>query len=615
MKKIVNYIPVFSLLLIVFIVYANRVDDLDLWWHLKHGQLIYETRSIPQQDDFSYTTEMPESISAIGKHEMAQEHSSKNTQWYWATSIKRNWLSQLFFYLAYLAGGFVGIGILKSVVFVAAYLILYLTMLRRGSDHLVSFLVLCLIAIIGIDFNYTRSQIFSFLLFPSVLYTLYDFRNGGKSIYVLPAFMLLWANLHGGFILGVLVIISFASAETLKYLLKNKFNFSALSSLPKNRLRILIIVSLISALASLINPNSYKSFLFPYMQEQSIFKTIEEYQRPMLYEYHAYWFMLALVFIFIVVSIRKKRLDLSELCLLIIVTLPSLKGIRYIIFFALGSGIFLSYAISCLLTELKESGAVRKLIDRPVFQKGLLSFLVAILSFSICIAIVISGKVLKFDMRENRYPSGAVSFVQGNKPSGNIFNPYNWGGYLIWHLYPEYKVFIYGRTLNETAFLHGSFILKAEKGNDPHAPLWKQLLDAHGVNFIVTNAVSSSGKIIRLADVLYVDNDWKLVYADGKSLIFLRNTPENYTIINRYKLPKEKIDDEIIDECKQGIKDTPATKGYYETLGYMYMKKNRLKDARDMFKKYLTIDPHDEKVKYYHDLVKQYMKRYKLKHQ
>ena len=612
LKILFQNIPLLILLLTVFMTYANTVDDLDFWWHLKSGQLIFETQGIPQEDYFAYTTDAPESITIIGRDDVSPTELPSG---YKSNALKGNWLSQLIFYLVYAVGGFVGIGILKSIVFVFVYLILYLTMLKRGADHPVSFLVLCLIAFIGIEFNYTRPQMFSLLLFPCVLYTLYDFKNKGKSIYFLPVLMLLWANLHGGFILGVLVIISFAFAETLKYLLKNKISFSIASPLPEKRLKNLVIFSSFAVLASLINPNLYKTFLFPFVFQRSLFATVEEYHSPMLYEYHAYWFMLALVLVFIVISIKKRRLDLSELCILILVTLPSLKSIRYIIFFALGSGIFLAYAMSCLFTQLKESGAVRKQLDRPVFQKGLLSFLVVILSISICIAMMISGKVLHFDMRDNRYPSGAVAFIKENKIPGDMFNLYNWGGYLIWHLYPDYRVFIDGRCLNETAFFHYSQILKAAQGNNPHIPLWQRLLDVYGVDFIVTRAVSPSGKIINLVDNLYIHDEWELVYADGKSMIFLRNTPENYTTINSYKLPKEKIDKEIIDECKQGIKDAPATKGYYETLGYMYMKKTRLKDALDMFQKYLTIDPHDEKIKYYHDLVKQYTRRYNLQHQ
>ena len=610
MKRIARYIPVLSLLIVVFVTYANRVDDLDFWWHLKQGQQIYETRSLPQKDEFSYTTEMHINMSAVGNQEVDQESSSKDTRWYWSTSIKRNWLSQLIFYLVYLAGGFIGIGILKSIVFVVAYLALYITMLRRGSDHLIAFLVLCLIAFVGIDFNFTRSQIFSFLLFPCVLYILYDFKKEGKSIFLLPVLMVLWANLHGGFILGDILILSYTCLELLKYLLKNKFALSDVSSLPGKKLYKLAIFSVLSIFASLINPNSYKPFLFPVMQEQSIFRTIEEYHRPMLYEYHAYWFMLALVVVFLLISIRKRRLDLTDLGILIIVILPSLKSIRYIIFFALGAGVFLSHALSFTIIELKDRKPVKRLLNRPVFQKGYPPFIISILCLIICVAIIISGKVLQFDTGDKRYPSGAVAFIQNNKPVGNMFNPYNWGGYLVWHLYPEYKVFIYGRTLNESAFLHCKQILTAEQGMQPSSPLWERLLDVYGVNFIVTSAVSSAGTIYKLVDKLYASDDWKLVLADGTSMIFLRTIPENNNLINLYEIPKEKIDDEIIEECKRGIEETPATWGYYETLGYIYMKENRLDDALRMFKKYLSMNPQNEKVRYYHDLIKEYMKKY-----
>ena len=533
MKRIVHYIPILFLLLIVFMVYANKVDDLDLWWHLKSGQVIYETRAIPQEDNFSYTTEISDNIIYTIKDNVSLKYLPlEKSNLYWTIGLSHSWFSQLILYLSYLMGGFTGVGILKSIIFVTAYLVLYLTMLKREANHLSSLFVLCLIALIGIDFNYTRSQIFSFLLFPCVLYILYDFRKEGKSIYFLPPLMLLWANLHGGFILGILLIFTFTFAELLKFLFKNKFALSIISPLPQKRLKILVIFFFVSILTSLINPNNYKPFLFPYMHEKSIFRTIEEYHSPMLYEYHAYWFMLALVIIFIVISIKRKRLDLSELFILIIVVLLSLKSIRYIIFFALGSGVFLAHSMTCLYTQLKEWRLIKNLLNRPVFQKGVSSLVVAILSSLILMGVVISGKILQFDMGDKGYPSGAINFIKENKPSGNMFNPYNWGGYLIWHLYPEYRVFIDGRTLNETAFLHTSLIFKAEQGKNLKIALWKQLLDAYGVNFIITNAVSSSGKIIRLVDMLYIDNGWKLVYADGKSIIFIRNTPENYTIIN-----------------------------------------------------------------------------------
>ncbi len=221
--KISLNILISSLLLIVFLTYANRVYDLDLWWHLKNGQLIYETLSIPQKDYFAYTTEVPESISKIGKDEVAStELPLEGTHWFWSINLKGSWLAELIFYLVYLLGGFTGLGIFKSIIFVLTYLLLYLTMLRREAGHLSTFLILCLITSIGIDFNHTRPQIFSFLLFSCLLYILYDFRKGGKSFYFLPLLMFIWANLHGGFILGVFVTFIFTFAEFLKYLLKMK---------------------------------------------------------------------------------------------------------------------------------------------------------------------------------------------------------------------------------------------------------------------------------------------------------------------------------------------------------------------------------------------------------
>ncbi len=106
------------------------------------------------------------------------------------------------------------------------------------------------------------------------------------------------------------------------------------------------------------------------------------------------------------------------------------------------------------------------------------------------IKIAVSGVALKFDMREKRYPSNAVEFIQKNRIPGNMFNLYNSGGYLIWSLYPDYKVFIDGRNLNETAYFHYNQIIGSSIGKDPGMPLWKRLLNAYDVNFILTTAVS-----------------------------------------------------------------------------------------------------------------------------
>ena len=101
MKKILHIIPVFSLLVIVFLTYANTVDDLDLWWHLKTGQVIFETLRIPDKDEFSYTSYVPGHIRNIGtEHGETTKLPSEDINRFLSSGfIKRNWLSQLIFYL------------------------------------------------------------------------------------------------------------------------------------------------------------------------------------------------------------------------------------------------------------------------------------------------------------------------------------------------------------------------------------------------------------------------------------------------------------------------------------------------------------------------------------
>jgi tetratricopeptide (TPR) repeat protein len=492
--------------------------------------------------------------------------------------LKASWISQIIFYITYLIGGFTGIGILKSALFVFTYLILYLTMLKRGAGHISSFLILLLIAVIGMDFNYSRPQIFSFLFFAVTLYILYDFRRGGKGIYFFPVLMLLWSNLHGGFILGVFVLIAFTITEFIKHPLHNLFGILKTPSLSRAQLNTLSAVVLLSSLASLMNPNGYETFLFLWYHNRSIFRSIEEYASPMLYEYHAYWFMLALTVISMFILLIKKKLDLTEAVLSAGLILPSLLSIRYIVFFALGTGVFLTYSLTVIGKDISEWCSAGKLFNLSgILRTGKTAYLSTVLSMIfLAVFIVMSTRegILKFDMREGRYPSGAVAFLQREELAGNMFNLYNWGGYLIWS----------------------------------HSPLWKRLLNAYKVNIILTSAVSSTGNIIPLVDAIYHEKEWEIVYLDGKSMIFLRDTPGSKDIIQKYGVSKGKIYDEIIAECRKGIAETPATWGYYKTLGYVYMKQLRLRDALNMFQRYLAMNPDNEEVKYLYNLLKKYLK-------
>jgi hypothetical protein len=381
-------------------------------------------------------------------------------------------------------------------------------------------------------------------------------------------------------------------------------------SLDVRDLKKLFVITLITAGASLLNPNGHETFLFPVYMGRSVFRVIEEYSPPRIYEYHAYWGMLVLVVFSIIVAGIKRRLDLTELAVSAVVILGSLRGIRFIPFFALGTAPVIASVLTVFSSWLMQTKPIGVFFGkRPGLSQSVHlspSVFAVLMVLIILVRTIGSCQVLRAEIRENRYPSAAASFIKQIFPQENMYNLYGWGGYLIWTLGPPYKTFIDGRNTNETAFIHYNAILMADAGADSMHPLWKKLLDAYAVNMILVSAVSTEGAIHPLVDRLSIEPGWKLVFADGKSLLFLRDTPENRPIIVAHEMPKDAIVDEIIAECEAGIQATPATWGYYEILGYVYYQRNRPTEALRMFDKYLSMNPYNENVKTIRNILRQY---------
>jgi hypothetical protein len=109
-------------------------------------------------------------------------------------------------------------------------------------------------------------------------------------------------------------------------------------------------------------------------------------------------------------------------------------------------------------------------------------------------------------------PVEAVKFIQTHQPVGPIFNSYNWGGYLIFELWPDYPVYIDGRTdLYDDAFIRRYLAITAAQEG------WQKRLDEDGINLVLIEPGSL------LARFLNVEPDWREIYRDDIAVIFRRN--------------------------------------------------------------------------------------------
>jgi hypothetical protein len=108
-------------------------------------------------------------------------------------------------------------------------------------------------------------------------------------------------------------------------------------------------------------------------------------------------------------------------------------------------------------------------------------------------------------------PVAAARYLQTEQPAGPMFNAYNWGGYLTWALYPDYPVFVDGRTdLYDDALLRE--YLQAALGQ----PGYEGVLDGHGINLVLIEAHSF------LDEHLRVKAGWRLVYEDDRAVVYQR---------------------------------------------------------------------------------------------
>jgi hypothetical protein len=134
----------------------------------------------------------------------------------------------------------------------------------------------------------------------------------------------------------------------------------------------------------------------------------------------------------------------------------------------------------------------------------------------------VTNPVLVDYFERRTFPVAAVSWVDANRPPGNLFNAYNWGGYLLWNL-PQYPVFVDGRTDLYNDQLLEEYLRIVAGGTDALG-----LLDAHSVNLVLVEAGSALGRLLEASP------DWQRPFGDDLAAVFVRNSPVTRSYFHRY---------------------------------------------------------------------------------
>jgi hypothetical protein len=407
-------------------------------------------------------------------------------------------------------------GILISRFLIAGLLCFVMMKLRKGDKLLYLSLFTLALALVLRSYPLERPQLFSFIFFGAVLFLLERIKDDPEDrapLFYLPLSMLIWANMHGGYALGIMIIILYLAMEGLKFL------HSSLRPLRGNAYRRLVLSGLAAIVISFLNPGTYHVFSTGVLfQAASAISDNLEFQSTIWifkkygdYSILVYWFILACAVSALVLD--RRRADITKVALIACIGYFSFTTLRYVA--------FLLIAAIPIIGEFFSRTRFLKVI-RAILYPAALAIAIFFTAPYTGLETIRSGEWV--DTR--KFPVGAADFILQNDLKGNMYNFFNWGGYLIWRLAPERKVFVDGRTLDSVVYEQASIIDKAVVDPQSGMPIWKYLLDEHHVEYVVISC-SGDSRSFPLCQALKRDRDWVYVFSDQTSAIFVRNAGLN----------------------------------------------------------------------------------------
>lgn len=452
----------------------NTEIDFDFFARLIVGKSYFQTGTLFNQDFYSYGT----------------THNF----------IDHEWGSSLIFYLIQNYLGDIGLFFFKSIIIFLTLFVITKAIRLGNKDIKLNFLFF-FFALQSISYNIFQSircQTFSFLFFVLYFYILLLVRKtkNYKLLFCLPLLNIIWANLHGGFVLGLVLIALFGIGEFLN---KNKI-YS----------KYLLFIFISTCLTTLINPYglNYLTFIFDAFKLNRIH--ITEWQSAFfnknyvfsLIKFKLFFISTILIFLYSTIKNIKKfnfeNIDKTKWLTIIFIILITLKAQRCHVFFTYTILIF-CYSDFYSIFNKKLPTIVDKTKEFLLFCLILISTIFHLIDYRFVNTL-----------NNTDYPIYAVEFIKQNKLKGNIFTMFHTGSYVAYKLYPSNLVFMDGR-YEETYDVDlinqmGDFFL----GKDN-----EKLLKKYHHDILILD------KYYPISNKLKNNKDWFLAYEDENHSLFL----------------------------------------------------------------------------------------------
>ena len=516
-------------LLAVATIALSSLTVFDFWWYLASGQRILETRAVPATDPFSYTAE--------------------GRPW-----INHMWATQVLFTLLWERWGRFALIGLKTVTVVATFGVILATMRARGVHPLLASGVTLLAAWAGAEFWHARPQTFTYLFVAVLIWLL---RPGWErrpvTLLVVPALVVPWVNLHAGFVMAFLVI-GIAGLGTALPLLVDPARRSA----GWRVVGLTAVLGVTAAAASLLNPFGARAILFPLEVVRSVpfmTSTIEWFP-PNFHHASFRPLELMLLLLFPAFAWGRARLSAADVGLVLVFANLGLTSVRHVPLFAVVAAPPLAAALGAAIAEWRPIDwvRIRQAVRRrlPSLAPALTAPGMPVVAGAVLLLTAVSAhwvgivqvptNPLRLDLEESRYPERTMAFIRENRLPHQLFSVYAWGGYELWRLYPEYRMFMDGRT-----HVYGPDVLREFLDVVNVSPRWQVVLDKWQVQTILALRASP------LSETLLAQGGWRLVFTEREAAVFVRETDANRPLLARLaRLSREDVSDDRVAALDRG---------------------------------------------------------------
>jgi hypothetical protein len=563
----------------VFSVATHKLEDDDVFWHLSTGKFISENGFIPDKDVFGLATQ--------------------DAEW-----IPFEWGSDLIFYNLHQVIGLNGIFIFTAILFCIFFLILFRLLQKLKVNTVITVILFFFLLIAFFDRLSPRPHLFTYLSLAVLMYLLFTYKYVNREkyftrLYYLPVLFLLWGNLHLGVITGLLFLLLFVISEAVSFYYPQKFGNKEIEVISKSHLKKLIMIFIASAGVLFINPHGIRTYTYAYNHSKmKMLEQIAEWLSPFNGQIESTFVLTiykVLLFAGIIVLLYSyKKRDLTFFLVCSVFAIYSLQAIRFIVDYEIVVIPLLAISLNYYLLN-RQSNKVTINLNKA-FKGNVIkvSLIIVLLYLSVQFQTDSFYITLQYNREaglgvSNRYfPQGLYNFMLENKIKGTPFNNFDTGGYYKW-LFPDQKIFIDSRNINDEIFNEYYSILKMQPG-------FQNRLDKYGIDLVIffEPRLSRFPNIMKqqVTEFLLNNKDWALVYWDDLSMLFAKKIPLHEELISKYEYKvfnpytavfNQKLFETNLGNYPMALENEMKRKSAAEPQGYFYL------GMSDIVKKVMSI--------------------------